>query len=109
MTWKHLKILKIVSVIILIILSILTYIFIKKIQNFETYNKYFSQPIENQKVELWMNFNQVERIYHIDIEKVLWKKIWLFEMKEPISKYCEKNAIDCNNLILELNKIKNGH
>lgn len=109
MTKEHLKILKIVWVIILIVLSILSYIFIQKIQNFEKYNKYFNQAIENQRVELWMNFNQVERIYHIDIEKVLWKKLWLFEMKEPISKYCEKNSIDCNNLILELNKIKNEH
>ncbi|MDD5213287.1 MAG: hypothetical protein PHG82_02590 [Candidatus Gracilibacteria bacterium] len=109
MTKEHLKILKIVGVIILIVLSILSYIFIQKIQNFEKYNKYFNQAIENQRVELWMNFNQVERIYHIDIEKVLGKKLGLFEMKEPISKYCEKNSIDCNNLILELNKIKNEH
>ncbi len=109
MTKEHLKILKIISIILVFILVFLWYILINKIRNFETYHRYFSQDIKNQKIENWMTINQIERIYHIDLSKVIWEDIWFFSKKESINKYCTKEKIDCNKLILELNKIKNGH
>lgn len=109
MTEKHLKLLKIISVLLIISLIILGYILVNKVKKFEEYHKYFSQPIKSQSIETWMNFNQIDRVYHIDIKKVLWKDIWIFEMREPISDYCKKEKINCDALILELNKIKNGH
>lgn len=110
MNAKQLKRLRIIFIVLLILLVFFMYNFTKKVKRFDESNAYFHRPIESQKVELWMTPHQIKRVYHIDIERILGKKIGPFSMENPLSDYCNKNkGLDCDSLLIQLNSLKNGH
>lgn len=110
MNAKQLNKLRIIFIVLLILLIFFVFHFTKKVKRFDESNEYFRQPIESQKVELWMTPHQIKRVYRIDIEQILGKKIWPFSMERPLSDYCSANKVlDCPSLLNKLNNIKNGH
>lgn len=75
MNAKQLNKLRIIFIVLLILLIFFVFHFTKKVKRFDESNEYFRQPIESQKVELWMTPHQIKRVYRIDIEQILGKKI----------------------------------
>lgn len=102
------KILIILFIIISILLVFIGYKFTKNIAEFRSHREYFKKPLEEQKIEDWMSLNYIKKRYLIDIERIVWNDVSVWDMNITIKEYCKKNKINCNELIISLEKYKNG-
>lgn len=103
------KILIVLFIITSILLIFIGYNFTNKVTNFNKHKEYFNKPITEQNIQDWMPINYIERRYLIDFEKAVWKSISLWNMNITLKEYCKKNKINCDELIISLEKYKNGH
>lgn len=99
----------ILFVIISITFIFISYDFINNVIIFKKHREYLKKPIENQKIEDWMTLNYLKRHYYMDLNKAFWKNIYLWEMSNTIKEYCKENKINCDKLIISLEKYKNGN
>lgn len=99
----------IIFVVLLLIFAFVNYKTFFSIKMFNSHREFFEQNSQTQKIETWMTLNYLERHYKVNLEEVLGKKVSFLEMKETLGKYCEKNKLNCNEIILSLEKNNNGY
>ncbi len=103
------KILMTVFVLVSFLLVFMTYNFVTKIINFNEHRKYFEQPVEDQVVKAWMSLNYLQRNYSINTEEVFTEKLYFWQTDITIKEYCDKYKVDCAELLITLQKYKNGN
>lgn len=96
-------------IILMIIFTFVSYNFINKIITFNEHRKYFEQPIEDQVVKSWMSLNFLQREYSMNIEEIFPEKLNFWEKDITIKQYCDKYEVNCEELIIKLENIKNGN
>lgn len=101
------KILTTLFILSLVLLVFISFKFYKNITNFNEHREYLSKPVKEQNIQDWMTLNFLEKKYLLNIEEILWKKISIWEMKMTLSEYCNKHNLNCNELIINLDKHKN--
>lgn len=103
------KVLISLFVILCIVFVFISYNVVNNIITFNQHRKYLKTPIEKQKIEDWMTLSYLKRHYSMDLNKAFWKNISFWKMSTTIKEYCEDTKINCDELILSLEKYKNGH
>lgn len=103
------KILLPLFIIMSCLLLFMWYNIVTNISNFNQNKEYFVKPVEQQNIKDWMTLNYIKRRYDINIEKIIWNDISIWNMNMTLKKYCKKYNIDCNQLIITLEKHKNGN
>ena len=98
-----------IFVIVSILFSFMAYNFAYKVINFNEHRKYFEQPIEEQVVKAWMTLSFLKREYSIDIEEVFTEKLYFWKTGITIKEYCDKYEIDCEELLITIEELKNGN
>lgn len=103
------KVLIILFIIISIIFVFMSYNIVNHIIRFNTHREYLKIPIEKQKIEDWMTLNYLNKHFKINLDEAFWKKISLLDMSKTILEYCNKNKLNCGELIISLDKHKNDN
>ncbi len=106
---KKRKTLLVLFIIISLLLVAISYRAFTKISNFKEHRDYIVQPVKDQKIMDWMTLNYLEKTFWINLEKALWNNISFSEKRLQLSEYCSKNNLNCPELILSLEKYKNGN
>jgi hypothetical protein len=93
---------KIVFGVLLVIFVFLVVLFTSEFLTVKSHRDYFKQPIAQQTVQQWMTFRSVQNHYHVNVDGVLHKTLSFSDMVKPISGYCIRENLDCNQLVSTL-------
>jgi len=103
------NILLIIFIITLFLLVFISYNIFNNITNFKTHREYLKKPVEQQQIMDWMTLNYLRKHYPTSFSKIFWNNVLLLDMKKTLKQYCEKNKLNCDELIVLLEKYKNEH
>lgn len=92
-----------------ILLLFIGFRFYDNLSNFNEHRTYIKMPIAEQKIQEWMALNYLKKNFWIDLWTILWRKINLLDSKNTLKDYCDKNKLDCDELIILLQKNKDGN
>ncbi|MDD3144583.1 MAG: hypothetical protein PHV23_00570 [Candidatus Gracilibacteria bacterium] len=92
-----------------ILFLFISFRFYNNLSNFNEHRSYIKMPINDQKIQEWMTLNYLNKNFGIDLGTILGRKINLLDSKNTLKDYCEKNKLNCDELIILLQKNKDGN
>ena len=76
----------------------------RKYQVWEAHKTYFQKPLVERKIKIWMTPNFIKRHYDIDLTSLLGFSPGFWEERDSLDILCQKNQIDCDALVKNLNR-----
>lgn len=103
------KVLIILFIAVSLLLLFISFRFVSHIIIFNEHKKYSELPIEEQTIKRWMSLKYIEDVFWIDFKKEFWHSPMELKRNSRLGDYCEKYKLNCDEVRIKLDILKNGN